>query len=79
MELRHLRYFVAAAEAENVTRAATKLRVAQPAVSRHIQKLEQELGTTLLTRRRGRIELSQAGTRSREERIGAVQVAQAAV
>jgi DNA-binding transcriptional LysR family regulator len=47
------------------TRAAAELRLSQPAVSRHIQKLEQELGVTLLTRRRGRIELSQAGERVR--------------
>ena len=40
MELRHLRYFVAVAEAENVTRAAAKLRVAQPAVSRQIRDLD---------------------------------------
>ena len=53
MELRHLRYFVAVAEEENVTRAAAKLRVAQPAVSRQIRDLEEHLGVALLERFEG--------------------------
>jgi len=61
MELRHLRYFVAVAEAENVTRAAAKLRVAQPAVSRQIRDLEDELGLALLERSAKAVRLTDAG------------------
>ena len=61
MELRHLRYFVAVAEAENVTRAAAKLRVAQPAVSRQIRDLEEELGVVLLERSAKAVRLTEPG------------------
>src|SRR4029077_13131949 len=50
MELRHLRYFLAVAEALNFTRAAAQLRVAQPALSRRVQDLEDEIGVDLLKR-----------------------------
>jgi len=50
MELRHLRYFVAVAEALNFTKAAALLRVAQPAISRRVQDLEDEIGVDLLKR-----------------------------
>jgi len=50
MELRHLRYFVAVAEALNFTKAAALLRVAQPALSRRVQDLEDEIGVDLLKR-----------------------------
>jgi DNA-binding transcriptional LysR family regulator len=50
MELRHLRYFVAVAEAMNFTKASVRLRVAQPAVSRQVQDLEDEIGVDLLKR-----------------------------
>src|SRR6267142_723558 len=50
MELRHLRYFLAVGEALNFTRAAAQLRVAQPALSRQMQDLEDEMGVDLLRR-----------------------------
>jgi DNA-binding transcriptional LysR family regulator len=61
MELRHLRYFVAVAEAENVTRAAAKLHVSQPALSRQIHDLEDEIGFSLLTRSAKSVRLTAAG------------------
>ena len=50
MELRHLRYFLAVAEALNFTKASARLRVAQPALSRRVQDLEDEIGVDLLKR-----------------------------
>ena len=62
MELRHLRYFVAVAEMENVTRAATeKLHVAQPSWSRQIRDLEDEVGVPLLERTAKSVRLTDAG------------------
>lgn len=61
MELRHLRYFVAAAECENVSRAALKLHVSQPALSRQIHDLEEELGISLFERSAKSVRLTQAG------------------
>ncbi len=61
MELRHLRYFVAVAEALNFTKAATRLRVAQPALSRQVSDLEDELGVDLLKRTSHGVVLTEEG------------------
>jgi DNA-binding transcriptional LysR family regulator len=50
MELRHLRYFLAVGEASNLSKAAAQLRVAQPALSRQVKDLEEEIGVDLLRR-----------------------------
>src|SRR5437868_4137039 len=61
MELRHIRYFVAAAEEENFHRAAERLSVVPPALSRRIHDLETELGAQLFERQQKRVRLSPLG------------------
>ena len=61
MELRHLRYFVAVAEALNFTKAAARLRLAQPALSRQVSDLEEELGVDLLKRTSHGVRLTAEG------------------
>ncbi len=61
MELRHLRSFVVAAELEHFGRAAERLHIVQPALSRQIRELEDEIGAPLFTRLKRGVRLTAAG------------------
>lgn len=62
MELRTLRYFLAAAQEANITRAAEFLHVTQPTLSRQIMELERELGVTLMLRGKSGLVLTDDGS-----------------
>jgi DNA-binding transcriptional LysR family regulator len=61
MELRHLKYFVAVAEALSFTKAAVQLRLAQPSLTRQIANLEKEIGVQLLRRSKTQVSLTEEG------------------
>ena len=61
MELRHLRYFIAVAETENVSQAALKLHISQPGLSQQVRDLEEELGFPLFERSAKSVRLTDAG------------------
>lgn len=71
MEIRVLRYFLAVAREENITRAAESLHIAQPSLSKQLMELEQELGKQLLIRGKRKITLTEEGVllRKRAEEI----------
>src|ERR1700723_3216795 len=62
IELRHLRYFVALADAGSFTHAAERMFIAQPTLSQQIRRLEEIVGTPLLQRRREGLRLTAGGT-----------------
>ena len=73
MELRHLRYFVAVGEEQHYGRASRRLRLAQPALSRQIQDLEEEVGFKLFDRLPRGVKLSAAGKLFLEDARGILQ------
>ena len=67
LELRHLRYLVAVADAGTFTRAAERIFIAQPTLSQQVRRLEEMVGTPLLQRRREGVRLTPAGSVLLEE------------
>ncbi len=79
MELRQLRYFVAVAETGNISRAAQKIFLTQPALSRQIKALEGEVGQCLLERKANSIHLTPAGEAMLHEARAILQQADQAI
>ncbi|SNT37233.1 regulatory helix-turn-helix protein, lysR family [Asanoa hainanensis] len=77
MDLRHLHTFVAVAEERSFSRAATRLRVAQSAVSRTVQALERDLGRPLFERSRHHVELTKTGLATLDSARAALAAAEA--
>lgn len=61
MELRHLRYFVAVAEALSFTEGGRRLHLSQPSLTRQVRDLEEEIGVRLLNRTKGKVSLTREG------------------
>jgi len=79
MELRHLRYFVAVGEQQNLSRAALKLHVSQPALSKQVRDLEDEIGFSLLKRTAKSARLTEAGRSFLDKARALLQQAEEAV
>jgi DNA-binding transcriptional LysR family regulator len=73
MEIRHLSYFIAVAEERNFTKAARRLHIAQPPLSRQIQDLENELGCLLIARDSRPLSLTEFGQVFYEQAIQLVE------
>lgn len=75
MELRVMKYFLAVAEEGNITKAADRLHLTQPTLSRQLRELEEELGAPLFVRGKRRIALTEAGVlfKARAEEIMALE------
>jgi len=79
LDLRKLRYFAAVAEHRHFGRAAERLYIAQPVLSRQIRALEQDLGCALLVRTTRSVQLTAAGERLQEEARGVFATVDAAI
>lgn len=79
MDTHRLKYFLRIAEERSITRAAGVLGIAQPALSRQLQLLEDDLGVTLFTRTRRGVELTEAGERLRASTAGPLRQLELAV
>lgn len=76
MEFRHLRYFMALAEEGNFGRAAKRVHISQPPLTRQIRQLEEEFGARLFERTPKGVELTEAGRLFREEAVKILALAQ---
>ena len=78
MEYRVLKYFLAVAREENITKASEVLHLSQPALSRQLMQLEEELGTELFIRGKRRITLTPAGILLRRRALEIIELTEKA-
>src|ERR1700742_2480262 len=79
IELRHMRYVIAVAETGQLTRAAARLHIAQPALSQSLRRLERDVGTALFDRHPRGVDLTPAGAAFLAQARFAVAAADAAI
>ncbi len=79
IELRHLRAFLAIAEEGNVTRAAARLHLSQPALSRTLRQIEEHFGTRLVDRSTHHLQLTAEGRTFRDKALAALSAVETAL